>query len=343
MKIGEVCERTGLTKRAVRFYIECGLVDPEIVERNFKEYREYSAADEARLRTIAVLRQSQFTIEQIKRMFAAPKEIPEVLGEYRAGLSNQEKELSALREGAEALLGSTLKSADDVAALLNDFRTHGDPDMTPHFRRYDDESTDEQVAPKRRWLGRAILSALVLLALVIGTCIGAAQWNDWVNHPVIGGERAKLVEHSAGQSIYYAKTFGLITVELVEEQNSYHFRDLVSSTAASTYTVALTGGAEGEILYTYRGNVPGEVWTIGAHDMEGFTLGAPITAEKEGVTRRLRITDPHDLTEEQTLVTDAITALRNYQPLWRMMVLPLAVSLLGSAVLWFLLKKLLKI
>ena len=33
MKIGEVCERTGLTKRAVRFYIECGLVDPEIVER----------------------------------------------------------------------------------------------------------------------------------------------------------------------------------------------------------------------------------------------------------------------------------------------------------------------
>ena len=105
MKIGEVCERTGLTKRAVRFYIECGLVDPEIVERNFKEYREYSPEDERHLKVIAVLRQSQFTIEQIKQMLQKPKEIPAVLGEYRAALNAQTKELTGLKEGADALLG----------------------------------------------------------------------------------------------------------------------------------------------------------------------------------------------------------------------------------------------
>lgn len=47
MKIKEVCERTGLTRRAVRFYEEKGLISPEIREEN--EYRDYTETDVCRL------------------------------------------------------------------------------------------------------------------------------------------------------------------------------------------------------------------------------------------------------------------------------------------------------
>ena len=54
MKIKEVCERTGLTRRAVRFYEEKGLISPEIREEN--EYRDYTETDVCRLQHVARLR-----------------------------------------------------------------------------------------------------------------------------------------------------------------------------------------------------------------------------------------------------------------------------------------------
>ena len=54
MKIKEVCERTGLTRRAVRFYEEKGLISPEIREEN--EYRDYTETDVRRLQLVARLR-----------------------------------------------------------------------------------------------------------------------------------------------------------------------------------------------------------------------------------------------------------------------------------------------
>lgn len=69
MKIKEVCERTGLTDRAIRYYIENGLVFPEKNEnyagrRNFS----FSERDMELLMQIKVLRNAGFSIEQIKRL-----------------------------------------------------------------------------------------------------------------------------------------------------------------------------------------------------------------------------------------------------------------------------------
>ena len=360
MKIGEVCERTGLTKRAVRFYIECGLVDPAIVERNLKDYREYSAADEQRLRVIAVLRQSQFTIEQIGRMLQKPETIPEVLGEYRAALTAQTRELASLKEGADALLGETesLKSAEHVAEALREYHTHGDPDMTPHFRRYDDESMDEQIPPRQSRWGNAILAALLILALTVGTAVGVGRWNDWVRRPRIGDERARLVEYQTGpeeRAVYYLPSGSLLTVQVVEERSdSFELagvgektaleREGYSSTAYSTYTVERIGtNPESNVLYTYDGRSAYEAWTVSRYDSEGFGKLATITEERGGIETKQLLKDPEHMTETERFVTDAITALRNVAPLWRMMLLPVAASLLAAAFLWFLLKKLLKI
>ena len=49
MKLKEVCERTGLTKRTVRFYEEKELFTPQKTYKNGREYREYTEEDVTRL------------------------------------------------------------------------------------------------------------------------------------------------------------------------------------------------------------------------------------------------------------------------------------------------------
>ena len=45
MKMKTVCEQTGLTDRAVRYYIEEGLIDPEYIE-NYLGRRAYAFSDQ---------------------------------------------------------------------------------------------------------------------------------------------------------------------------------------------------------------------------------------------------------------------------------------------------------
>ncbi len=69
MKIKEVMERTGLTDRAIRHYIECGLLFPHSDDtytgrKNYTFTRE----DVEQLETIKAFRQAGFGIEQIKQL-----------------------------------------------------------------------------------------------------------------------------------------------------------------------------------------------------------------------------------------------------------------------------------
>ena len=83
MKLKEVCERTGLTKRTIRFYEEKELLSPQKTYKNGREYRDYSEDDVARLKDIATLRRARFTIQEIKQMEMkeeAKRQIDELLG-----------------------------------------------------------------------------------------------------------------------------------------------------------------------------------------------------------------------------------------------------------------------
>lgn len=83
MKIKEVCEKTDLTERAVRLYIENGLVAPSINESYYgRRNVEFSAEDVERLKSISVLRKAGFSIAQIKLMLTEPEKSKEVLQEF---------------------------------------------------------------------------------------------------------------------------------------------------------------------------------------------------------------------------------------------------------------------
>ena len=83
MKIKEVISQTGLTDRAIRLYIENGLVTPE----NQKSYTgrnnyNFTQEDVECFEQIALLRKADFSLEQIKTLKLGGESAREVLLEY---------------------------------------------------------------------------------------------------------------------------------------------------------------------------------------------------------------------------------------------------------------------
>lgn len=68
MKMKEVCAQTGLTERAVRFYVQEKLVVPLTQRRGGRTWLDFSPADVDRLKAISTLRKAGFTLEEIRAM-----------------------------------------------------------------------------------------------------------------------------------------------------------------------------------------------------------------------------------------------------------------------------------
>ena len=68
MKMKEVCAQTGLTERAVRFYVQEKLVVPLAQRRGGRTWLDFSPTDVDRLKAISTLRKAGFTLEEIRSM-----------------------------------------------------------------------------------------------------------------------------------------------------------------------------------------------------------------------------------------------------------------------------------
>ena len=74
MKMKVICEETGLTSRAVRVYIEEGLISPTYTE-NYLGRRTFKFAQEdvSALQNIATLRKYGFSIAEIREILSDPQ------------------------------------------------------------------------------------------------------------------------------------------------------------------------------------------------------------------------------------------------------------------------------
>ena len=96
MKIKEISELTGLTKKTIRYYEAEGLLNPEKRWLNGREYRDYSQADVAQLEKIAALRRARFSVEEIRHIESVPADIPAIFQDYRQRLQHEQRDLSAV-------------------------------------------------------------------------------------------------------------------------------------------------------------------------------------------------------------------------------------------------------
>ena len=118
MQIKEAAALCGLTEKAIRLYEEKGLISPPYNEVNGRKFRDYDEETVETLKTIAGLRQSFFSLEQIAAMQNTPEDIPAIFSEYRDELRVKFNELELLLERADAVIPSSLSSAEDLARAL---------------------------------------------------------------------------------------------------------------------------------------------------------------------------------------------------------------------------------
>ena len=85
MKIKEVSQKTGLSKKTIRFYEEEGLIEPEKTYQNGRAYRTYTQAHIQTLNDVALLRRARFSVEEIKTILSTVRP-PRLGGNTRMGV-----------------------------------------------------------------------------------------------------------------------------------------------------------------------------------------------------------------------------------------------------------------
>lgn len=185
MKIREVCDKTGLTERAVRLYLEKGLLCPRSEWRQGRTYTEYRESDVKRLREIAALRSVGFSLEEIGSMYQNGANISVFL-EKRIEALQSESENAA--ENQALLLRLAKQSWQDGGSLGQAILREGKPgsivDCTFDFGRADGltrEEKQELGKKARRRLDlserrRKLLTRAVILAAAVLILAGAAGW-----------------------------------------------------------------------------------------------------------------------------------------------------------------------
>ncbi len=151
MTIKEVCQASGLTKKAVSHYEKRGLLQPA-VEGN--GYRSYSEEDLERLKEISVLRGLNLSVADIGLVLCNPEKRPAVLQSIIGRLEAQQEQrrlaLAQLKElaGCYDMEGAWTRTRQIAAAstvsqrLLQAFPGPFGVFVCVHFQRFLDEPLD---------------------------------------------------------------------------------------------------------------------------------------------------------------------------------------------------------
>lgn len=101
MKIKQVEELVGITRKNIRFYEEQGLLN---VERAENGYREYHTADIARLQEIKLFRKMDISIEEMRALFEKRKSLQVCLEQHLGELERRREGLVKMQEMCQRLI-----------------------------------------------------------------------------------------------------------------------------------------------------------------------------------------------------------------------------------------------
>lgn len=96
MKINEVEQLVGITKKNIRYYEECGLLAPKRQAQN--GYRDYSEEDVEMLRRIKLLRKLAIPIGEIRKIQSKHMTLEDCLKRHEITLAREEKNIGQIRE-----------------------------------------------------------------------------------------------------------------------------------------------------------------------------------------------------------------------------------------------------
>lgn len=165
MKMKIVCEQTGLSDRAVRFYMEEKLIAPSYTE-NYLGRRSYdfTETDVQDLRDIAVLRKFGFSIENIRQLKEKPGSSTEVLSQLRARKQKTVEEEQAALNMLNLLDDSREYSISELAQALS---------APAEVRKLPQEDQEDRLGRGRK------LRMLAAFAIAVAPVLLPWFWFNW--------------------------------------------------------------------------------------------------------------------------------------------------------------------
>ena len=162
MKIKQVEELVGITRKNIRFYEDQGLLN---VERAENGYREYHQEDVIRLQEIKLFRKMDISIEEMKLLFEKKKSLQICLEQHLKELDHRKEGLSKMQDMCERLIleHRSLESlnAEECLEELEQMEKEG-------VRFMNVNKTD--VHKKKRTgaiIGAAVMTVLMLITIII--------------------------------------------------------------------------------------------------------------------------------------------------------------------------------
>lgn len=123
MRIKEVCKITNLTDKAIRFYINNGIINPEYTE-NYSGRKNYnfSDTDVELLKKVAMLRQFDFSVKDIKLLIDDSSKINDVLENHIVQMTSSAKQSTAILNSLLNASVTNISSVDDLYLALSEAR-----------------------------------------------------------------------------------------------------------------------------------------------------------------------------------------------------------------------------
>ncbi len=107
MKINQVEELVGITKKNIRFYEEQGLICPERNRDN--GYREYSLKDVELLNRIKLLRSLDVPIEEIRKLESNEVSMIDCLDRHISHFTHRQQELNVMKEMCREMIEANVQ------------------------------------------------------------------------------------------------------------------------------------------------------------------------------------------------------------------------------------------
>ena len=172
MKIKEVCKRTGLTEKSVRYYVEQGLCSPSQVEVRGRIYSEFDNDNLRELKQVIRLRHIGLSIEQISRIKAGDSIAP-IMEEHKAALKDELEKKQRIYDAVEAISFEGMTGIAELSDAL--LPAIGKEPSPPDFSRFEDISVygresgdpfDEPWYQRGRRLAGAVLFVIIISTMV---------------------------------------------------------------------------------------------------------------------------------------------------------------------------------
>ena len=175
MKIQQVEELVGISKKNIRFYEEQGLLSPGRADNG---YREYGREDVRRLQQIKLLRKLAVPIEDIRSVLKGEGSLETCLTRQLREYDRQRDSLSAMEGMTRDLLGRpglTLEALDAGSCLEQIERLEKEGQSFMDVSKRD---------VHRRKASGAVLGALIVIALLLPAVIGILWANGQSPLPI---------------------------------------------------------------------------------------------------------------------------------------------------------------